>query len=282
MLDSAQQSMRRVFDNVAENFDTQDFFCAEIRGRLSERLDLITLEPDNIVDLGTATGRAFEQLQLRFPDSRVIELDWSLNMLDCGTRSERDRVCADAHQLPFANASIDIIFSNLLLPGCADPEQIFSEARRVLRYPGLFLFSTLGPDTLKQIQRAWATVDDFAHVTKQADMHNVGDALVKAGFRDPVMDVEMLTINYRDVSKLITDLRAAGAVNRAANRNPGLTTPRQWKRFSDNLGQQETDRFSVNFEVVYGQAWTGPDDTGVKMEDGVAHFPLSRLHQFRG
>ena len=232
MLDSAQQSMRRVFDNVAENFDTQDFFCAEIRGRLSERLGLITLEPDNIVDLGTATGRAFEQLQLRFPDSQVIELDWSLNMLDCGTRSERDRVCADAHQLPFANASIDIIFSNLLLPGCADPEQIFSEARRVLRYPGLFLFSTLGPDTLKQIQRAWATVDDFAHVNKQADMHNVGDALVNAGFRDPVMDVEMLTINYRDVSKLITDLRAAGAVNRAANRNPGLTTPRQWKRFS--------------------------------------------------
>lgn len=282
MLDSAQQSMRRVFDNVAEDFDTQDFFCAEIRERLSERLDLITLEPDNIVDLGTATGRAFDQLQLRFPDSRVIELDWSLNMLDCGTRSERDRVCADAHQLPFADASIDIIFSNLLLPGCADPEQIFSEARRVLRHPGLFLFSTLGPDTLKQIQRAWATVDDFAHVTKQADMHNVGDALVKAGFRDPVMDVEMLTINYRDVSKLITDLRAAGAVNRAANRNPGLTTPRQWKRFSANLGQQETGRFSVNFEVVCGQAWTGPDDTGVQMEDGVAHFPLSRLRQFRG
>ncbi len=282
MLDSAQQSMRRVFDNVAEDFDTQDFFCAEIRERLSERLDLITLEPDNIVDLGTATGRAFDQLQLRFPDSRVIELDWSLNMLDCGMRSERDRVCADAHQLPFADASIDIIFSNLLLPGCADPEQIFSEARRVLRHPGLFLFSTLGPDTLKQIQRAWATVDDFAHVTKQADMHNVGDALVKAGFRDPVMDVEMLTINYRDVSKLITDLRAAGAVNRAANRNPGLTTPRQWQRFSANLGRQETGRFSVNFEVVCGQAWTGPDDTGVQMEDGVAHFPLSRLRQFRG
>ncbi len=282
MLDSAQQSMRRVFDNVAEDFDTQDFFCAEIRERLSERLDLITLEPDNIVDLGTATGRAFDQLQLRFPDSRVIELDWSLNMLDCGTRNERDRVCADAHQLPFADASIDIIFSNLLLPGCADPEQIFSEARRVLRHPGLFLFSTLGPDTLKQIQRAWATVDDFAHVTKQADMHNVGDALVKAGFRDPVMDVEMLTINYRDVSKLITDLRAAGAVNRAANRNPGLTTPRQWQRFSANLGRQETGRVSVNFEVVCGQAWTGPDDTGVQMEDGVAHFPLSRLRQFRG
>ncbi len=282
MLDSAQQSMRRVFDNVAEDFDTQDFFCAEIRERLSERLDLITLEPDNIVDLGTATGRAFDQLQLRFPDSRVIELDWSLNMLDCGTRNERGRVCADAHQLPFADASIDIIFSNLLLPGCADPEQIFSEARRVLRHPGLFLFSTLGPDTLKQIQRAWATVDDFAHVTKQADMHNVGDALVKAGFRDPVMDVEMLTINYRDVSKLITDLRAAGAVNRAANRNPGLTTPRQWQRFSANLGRQETGRFSVNFAVVCGQAWTGPDDTGVQMEDGVAHFPLSRLRQFRG
>ncbi len=144
-------------------------------------------------------------------------------------RADSRSVCADSHRLPFADASVDIIVSNLMVPGCADPVAVFREARRVLRTPGLLLFSTLGPDTLKEVRRAWPADDPHPHVHAFADMHNIGDALVGAGFREPVMDVEMLTVNYREVRRLVTDLRAVAATNQLAARRRSLTGTGRWR-----------------------------------------------------
>ena len=273
-----QIQLRRAYDRVASAYDEADFFGAEIRDRLFERLDFISLQPKMLLDLGAGTGAAARQLQTRFTDTLIIGLDGSEAML-ANSDKPGTEVCADSHRIPLADASIDIVISNLMLPACAVPEMVFSEVRRVLRNPGLFLFSTLGPDTLKEIRRAWSRIDDAPHVHTFADMHNVGDALVKAGFREPVMDTEILTVTYADINKLITDLRAVAGTNFAAQRRRGLTSPRHWARFIDELyaSRDSAGRFSVSLEVVTGQAWTGNPEIGVPLTDGEARFPLSQL-----
>jgi len=194
-----------------------------------------------------------------------------------------ERVCADAHALPLADDSVDLVVANLLLPGCAEPDTVFREARRVLRVPGLFLFNTVGPDTLKLLRRAWAEADDAPHVHVFADMHNVGDALVQAGFREPVMDVEALNVNYSELDRLFSDLRAVAATNRLLNRRRGLTTPRIWRRMcaaADRLrGPDGT--FTAHIELITGQAWTAGDSGGVRMSDGEARFPVAALRPRR-
>ena len=273
-----QIQLRRAYDRVASAYDEADFFGAEIRDRLFERLDFISLQPKTLLDLGAGTGAAARQLQTRFTDTLIIGLDGSEAMLANSDRPGTE-VCADSHRIPLADASIDIVISNLMLPACAVPEMVFSEVRRVLRNPGLFLFSTLGPDTLKEIRRAWSQIDDAPHVHTFADMHNVGDALVKASFREPVMDTELLTVTYADINKLITDLRAVAGTNFSARRRRGLTSPRHWARFIDELyaSRDSAGRFSVSLEVVTGQAWTGNPDIGVPLTDGEARFPLAQL-----
>jgi malonyl-CoA O-methyltransferase len=278
MYELDQIQLRRAYDRVASAYDEADFFAAEIRDRLFERLDFISLQPKTLLDLGAGTGAAARQLQTRFTDTLIIGLDGSEAMLANSDRPGTE-VCADSHCIPFADASIDIVISNLMLPACAVPEMVFSEVRRVLRNPGLFLFSTLGPDTLKEIRQAWSPIDDAPHVHTFADMHNVGDALVKAGFREPVMDTEIMTVTYADINKLITDLRAVAGTNFAAQRRRGLTSPRHWARFIDELyaTRDSAGRFSVSLEVVTGQAWTGNPDIGVPLTDGEARFPLAQL-----
>jgi len=277
--DLDQQQLRWAADRIAASIDQTDFLCRETRERLLERLDLITLDASTILDLGAGTGNSVEALRRRYPEARLVLLDWSERMLAAAADKTAARLCADAHRLPLADNSIDIIVSNLLLPNCADPLQIFSEAQRVLRTPGLFLFNTLGPDTLKNLRRAWAKADTAPHVHAFADMHNIGDALVKAGFREPVMDVDTLTINYRNMDRLFADLRAAGATNFLAARRRGLTPPRQWREMlaaADSLRSADGS-FIVHAELITGQAWMGSAGPGVVMQDGEASFPVERL-----
>ena len=200
-------------------------------------------------------------------------------MLAANARAPNHRLCADAALLPLADQSVDIIVSNLMLQNCADTEAVFREARRILRAPGLFLFSTLGPDTLKELRRAWARIDRQPHVHDHDDMHILGNMLVGAGFREPVMDVEMLTINYSAFDSLLSDLRALAANNFARDRARGLLTPRRRDQFLTELEDCRTGdgKLPATVELITGQAWTGAPNRGVPLEDGVAHFPISRL-----
>ncbi len=274
-----QQQLRRLNDRIAAAFDAEDFICAETRGRLLERLTLMALEPQTILDLGAGTGQTAAALRAIYPGATVIALDFSAAMLAQASHSAALAVCADAHQLPLANDSVDLVVANMLLPGCANPEAVFAETRRVLRTPGLFLFNTLGPDTLRSLRKAWAQVDAAPHVHTFADMHNVGDALVQAGFREPVMDVEQVAVSYSDINRLFSDLRASGATNLLAARRRGLTSPRLWQRMLAAAAELRDAEggFPVRLELITGQAWTGEAGPGVQMSDGEAHFPLSRL-----
>ncbi|WP_089724028.1 malonyl-ACP O-methyltransferase BioC [Candidatus Thiosymbion oneisti] len=256
---------RRSFEQAAAGYDEAAVLQRELADRLLERLDYIRLEPELVLDLGAGTGYAIPGLQKRFGTARILALDFAPAMLrqardrdrTCGSRLERpDCVCADVEALPLANASVDLIFSNATFQWCNDILGTFGECLRVLRPGGLLLFTTFGPDTLWELRDAWAAVDGYPHVSPFPDMHDVGDALVKARFAAPVMDVERLTVTYGQARDLMRDLKLLGARNASSQRARGLTGRRRLLAVERAYDTHRRDgRLPASYEVVYGHAW---------------------------
>ena len=257
----APSLVRRAFDRASETFDAFSAVHAELRSRLLERLDVVRLNPTVVVDVGAGTGHGTRALQDRYRAAQVVALDISPRMLEQSRRQQRflrrfARVAADAHRLSLKAASVDLLFSNLMLQWCADPDQVFGEFSRVLKPGGLLTFTTLGPDTLRELRSAWG--GDGVHVHRFIDMHDLGDALMRAGFAEPVMDTERLTVTYRDTDALFRELKGSGSANIALARQRGL---RSRQRHSEARARYETAHpespLPVTLEVVYGHAWAG-------------------------
>jgi malonyl-CoA O-methyltransferase len=175
------RAVRRSFDRASRTYDASAAVQAEIRTRLLERLDIVRLQPTAVLDLGAGTGHASRDLKRRYPSAQVVAVDASLPMLRESAHQQRflrrfASVCADAHRLPLRSQSFDLVLSNLLIEWCHDPDAVFAEAARVLRPQGLFTFTTVGPDTLKELRELWRGVDPFTHVHRFIDMHDFGDA----------------------------------------------------------------------------------------------------------
>jgi malonyl-CoA O-methyltransferase len=252
---------RRAFERAAPGYDAAAVLQREIADRLLERLDYVRLQPRRILDLGSGTGYAVDGLRRHYRRAQVIALDFAYPMLLRARRrgSWLHRpwcLCADAERLPLADSVLDLIVSNATLQWCSNPDAVFAECLRVLRPGGLFLFSTFGPDTLKELRTAWSCVDGYTHVSPFADMHDLGDALVRMRFADPVMDAEHITLTYARLDDLLDDLKGIGANNATAQRPRGLTGP---QRLAAVAAAYETyrreDRLPASFEVVYGTAW---------------------------
>jgi malonyl-CoA O-methyltransferase len=245
--------------------------------RLLQRLDLVKLDTGMIIDLGAGTGHACKALQQKFPDSQVIALDIAEGML----RVARDRgnnralLCADANRIPLPDNSVELVFCNLMLQWCNNLDDIFHEVRRVLRPQGLFSFTTFGPDTLRELREAWTVVDDYSHVNRFIDMHNIGDALVRIGLLEPVMDAEYFTLTYERVIDLMRDLKAIGAHNVTDGRARGLTGRNRLVKLEAGYEKYRSDaRLPATYEVVFGQAWAPTPGQGVSMQDGEARVSL--------
>jgi malonyl-CoA O-methyltransferase len=282
--------IRCAFDRAASGFDRADFLHGEIRERLLSRLPIVKIEPDWIMDLGAGTGGAAVSLAQAFPASRVVALDFSKAMLaevncrlaqrtslsDASSSEPVAAVCADARNLPISDQSIDLIFSNLLLQHCPDPISVITEARRILRFPGLFTFTTLGRDSLRELRDAWATADCFSHIAPCMDMHDLGDALIQAGFAEPVMYTETLTITYQSLARAIADLRGVGSINATTGRNRGLTGRQTWQRLTVGYEQYRNadGKLPVTLEIIYGLAWSGQPGSGTRLSDGEFEFPI--------
>lgn len=259
------RDVRRRFDRAARRFAGADFVHRRAADGMFERLSPIRLDVARILDAGAATGAASRALAKRFRRSRVISLDLSRPML-VEARKSRSRfsrireVQADAAQLPLKSGSIDLAFANLLLPWIDDAPAFFTSIARVLREGGLFVFSSLGPDSLAGLRDAWQEIDDDEHVMRFSDMHDVGDALVRAGLRDPVLDVDYLTVTYDDPLSLFADLTATGGRNALRGRRRSLTGRRTFERLSDNLQRHCGDGpLEFPLEMVFGHAWgAGP------------------------
>lgn len=252
--------VRRSFDRAASTFDAAGVLHAEVRENLLARLDLTALTPRVVVDAGAGTGQASRALKRRYPKALVVALDFSRPMLQAAGRRQSwlrrfARVQAAAEQLPLADGSVDLIVSNLMLQWC-DPDPVFAEFRRVLAPSGLLCFTSFGPDTLRELRSAWSKVDSRTHVNQFIDMHDLGDALVRAGFSSPVLDVERYTLTYLDVGRLAADLKHTGARNATLGRPRGLTGRRGFAALQAayEVFRQE-GRLPATYEVVFGHAW---------------------------
>ena len=253
--------VRRAFDRASTTFDASAVLHTEVRTELLRRLDYSALAPRLVLDAGAGTGLASRAVKRRYPSARVLALDSSGGMLRQAARRSTwlrpfERVCADAHALPLPDGCVDLIVSNLLLHWC-DPDLVLAEFRRVLRHPGSLCLTSFGPDTLRELRSSWAAADGLDHVHPFIDMHDLGDALVRAGFAAPVLDVERYTLDYADFDALAADLGALGARNRLAARPRGLTGKRRFAAMREAYETQRRDgRLPATCEVVFAQAWT--------------------------
>ena len=257
----SKRKIRRAFDRAADSYDDAALLQKEVCSRLLEKLDYIRLSPETVLDAGVGTGEAVAPLLKRYKKSHLVALDLSERMLSKalaqgGLLRKPELVCADIEQLPFRDDSFDLVFSSLTLQWCNDLDATLRGLLRVLKPGGLLLFTTFGPDTLKELRACWQQVDDAVHVNRFSDMHDIGDGLLQAGFADPVMEAEMITVNYADVDRLMADLRAIGANVTAEGGRTGLTAPSVLERLRRAYEAYRVGGdLPASYEVVYGHAW---------------------------
>lgn len=264
-----KREVRRAFSKAATTYDAAAVLQREVCIRMLEKLDIIRIQPQRLLDVGSGTGWGTRQLSERYQGAEVIALDIAIGMLRAarGTASWWRKLfsggqrflCADVEALPLAGQSMDMVWSNLAVQWCNDLPATFVELHRVIKNDGLLMFSTFGPDTLRELRIAFDGVDGYNHVNRFADMHDIGDMLVAAGFADPVMEMEKLTLTYDDVRSVMQDLRSIGAHNATAGRAPGMLGKQKWARIVRNYETLRRDgKLPATFEIIYGHAWKVP------------------------
>jgi malonyl-CoA O-methyltransferase len=273
----------RAFSRSADSYDEAAVLQREVSRRMLQRLDLVTLTPKNVLDLGCGTGDQTHQLMQRYPGARVHALDFALPMLAHARKKGRwlrrpACVCGDMEQLPFADNSMDLICSSLAFQWAADPPQLYRECLRVLCPQGLLMFTTFGPDTLYELRNAWAAADSFAHVSPFMDMHDLGDIMVNSGYAAPVMDVERIVLTYGAVDDLMHDLKAIGANNATRQRARGLTGKARMQVMRDAYEDFRRDALlPATYEVVYGHAWAPRDKEASVSVDDLMRSKMNRF-----
>ncbi|MFZ5555165.1 MAG: malonyl-ACP O-methyltransferase BioC [Pseudomonadota bacterium] len=285
-----KRQVRLAFDRAAGSYDRAAVLQREVADRMLERLEYIRLAPGTILDAGCGTGYGGERLRERYPQAAQVALDLAPAML----RRARRRtpwwrralgggprlVCADLERLPLKPACVDLVWSNLTLQWCNDLPAAFRGVHRALTVGGLFMFTTFGPDTLKELRAAFGRADGYTHVNRFVDMHDIGDLLVAAGFADPVMDMELITVTYPDFRQLLGEIRAIGAHNVTRGRRRGLMGKQAWHAARAHYEALRRDGvLPATFEVVYGHAWKAAPR---RADDGRAIVQFDRSGLRRG
>ncbi|ALN55424.1 malonyl-ACP O-methyltransferase BioC [Lysobacter enzymogenes] len=270
------RQVRRSFSRAAHGYDQAAALQREVGARLSETLDYLDERvPDVVVDVGCGPGHLSAAMQQRWPRAQVIALDLALPMLReargrfgeggwrprlLGGARRPDPVCADARALPLRDASVDVLFSNLCLQWVEDLPAVFAGFRRVLKPGGLLLVSTFGPDTLFELRGAFAEADAAPHVSPFASIAQFGDALIAAGFKNPVLDRDEFVLGHDDLGHLMRELRTLGATNASVDRRRSLTGRARFARAAEAYEplRGADGKLPATWEVVYAHAW-GPE-----------------------
>lgn len=275
-----KRQIRRAFSRASKDYDAAAVLQREVCTRMLERLEYLKLQPQRILDAGSGTAWGTRRLAQHFPSAQMIELDIAIGMLLTARGhtgwwqklfggAKQMQLCADVEALPLASSSLGMVWSNLAIQWCNDLPATFVGLHRVLKTEGLLMFSTFGPDTLKELRQAFNGVDQHNHLNRFADMHDIGDMLVQAGFADPVMEMECMTLTYDDVRGVLQDLKAIGAHNVTAGRGRGLMGKNTWARLVENYERLRSNgKLPATFEIVYGHAWkpqprTTPDGAAI-------------------
>lgn len=291
------RQVRRAFSRAAEGYDEAAALQREIEARLLESLDFWPAKhgddhpPACVLDLGSGPGRGAAAMRGRWPKARVLAVDLALPMLREARRRERwnplrkgiDRFVADARALPFADGSIDVLFSNLCLQWIEDLPAVFAGFRRVMRPGGLLMVSTFGPDTLHELRAAFAAGDDAPHVSPFASIAQFGDALMHAGFRDPVLDRDITVSRHEDLAALVRELRTLGATNALRARRHTLTGKARFARASQAYAAEfgspgDGGGLPATWETITAMAWAPEHGAPIRHGDAeIASFPAARI-----
>jgi len=270
--------VRAAFDRAAQTYDAAAVLQKLVRDEMFSRLDLIKIAPHRILDAGCGTGYGSFELQKRFKAAQVFSLDLAMGMLE-KTHAQQSLlnklfrpkrlICADIENLPIADNSMDVVWSNLAIQWCNDLDKSFTGVARLLKPNSLFIFSTFGPDTLKELRAASNNGD--THVSRFIDMHDIGDALTRHGFNAPVLDVERYTLTYDNVRAVMQDLKSIGANNATQGRGRGLTGKGFFKQLAAQYEQfRIAGKLPATFEVIYGHAWTAEAKVDNGLGEGVS------------
>jgi len=290
------RQVRRAFSRAAHGYDNAAALQREVAARLMEQLDYLDdpalnrAPPQVVLDVGCGPAHATVAMQKRWPKAQVIALDLALPMLHAARHNfggwrpftrRPDPVCADARALPLRDASVDVLFSNLCLQWVEDLPAVFAGFRRVLRPGGLLLLSSFGPDTLHELRAAFAQADAAPHVSPFASIAQVGDALMHAGFRNPVLDRDGMSTHYADLPALMRELRAIGATNALRSRRSTLTGKSRFARAADAYEVERRGNdglLPASWEIITAMAWA-PDAGAPIREAGaeIAQFPADRI-----
>jgi malonyl-CoA O-methyltransferase len=285
MVSNYKQEIARIFNRVASSYDDAAVVEYEMGTRLIERLDLINLAPDTILDLGGGTGRFTQKLADRYQNAHVFYCDLSEGMAQQALSSFNTvphsipAFCGDAEYIPLKNNSVDFIFSNGVFQWCQDINRLFQEIARILKPGGLFLFSTFGPDTLLELQHSIDFIEHQTHHPLFIDMHILGDLMLQASLQDPVMDIDRLLHMYPTVSRLIDDLQLTGcseyydaiSVSQPDPLNSNfLSISEKYEAF------RQEGRLPATFEIIYGHAW-GTETRNVPQDSDIYRIPVSTI-----
>jgi malonyl-CoA O-methyltransferase len=274
----------RSFSKAANDYQGANQLQLTIASRLLERLELISMKPSIVLDLGSGPGASSAQLAKRYKKAAIVETDISLSMLQLASKqaprffSKRSRLCADAEIMSVKTGAIDLVFSNLMLQWCDNLDRVFKEVCRVLKPNGLFIFSTFGPDTLMELRKSWQKVDEDTHVNAFIDMHDVGDALIRAGMENPVMETERIIVEYEDARRLMRDLKKLGAHNVNSGRRKTLTGKRRLLEMLAHYEQWRIGgRLPASYEVIYGHAWSATTTRATRLDEKTLAYPVSAV-----
>lgn len=252
------------FGSKASIYDATAVVQREIGGRLFERLDYLKIDPRFILDLGCGPGEFSARLKSKYPKATIISFDIALNMLMHTKKKQSWRkkwplICGDMHALPFRTGSFDLIFASQVIHWAIEIPSLFRELNRIMSPNGCIMFSTLGPDTFKELRYAFSNVDTYSHTNEFMDLHHLGDILVSEQWLDPVIDMEMLHAHYSDLEKLLIGLKSQGVRNINTARPCGLMGRQRWCQFEAAYSQlvTSTGAYPLTYEVIYGHAWKG-------------------------
>lgn len=267
-----KSQITRCFNRAASTYDEVAIIQRCTTKEILRRLEMIKLSPTYILDVGCGTGYGMQLLEKQYPAATVIGLDISPVMLRQAYAKKRwwkkrALVLADAFEIPIRDASIDLIYANFLLPFCDDLATLLSTWYRLLKPGGLLMFTTLGPDTFKELRHSWAEVDNNMHVQSFLDMHDIGDLLLETQFLDPVIDISFFTLTYPTIAAMVKDFKQQGIHNFDAHRINHLCGKKRFQHFSQAYAKYKNanNALPLTCEVIYGHAWR------LKHESAVTH-----------
>lgn len=276
-----RQLLRMRRDRAAMGIGDYDFLLRDVAARLIDRLSLVKRNFPQMLDLGAHHGLLAEMLKSRAGTQNVFASDMSLRF---ATQNAVPAVVADEEFLPFQQNCMDAIVSNLSLQWVNDLPGALVQIRNTLKPDGLFLAAVLGGESLRELRdslmQAELAVTGGAspRISPFIDMRDMGALMQRAGFALPVVDSDMITVDYPHALKLMQDLRGMGASNATRNRLM-IPTRREVLLEAGKIYQEKfgsiTGRVPASFQVIYAIGWKPHESQQKPLKPGTATLRLA-------